>query len=94
MTIITIRVSNLGKCYPIYDTPRDRLKQFVVPKLCRAIPALKKLFHAHNSQLPTGQGVPTRHSPGAPHLLQKILGTPRRFIDNIETIAGKKRTAV
>src|SRR5574340_1168659 len=30
---ITIRVQNLSKCYQIYDTPRDRLKQFVVPRL-------------------------------------------------------------
>ena len=26
-----IRVSNLSKCYHIYDNPRDRLKQFVLP---------------------------------------------------------------
>src|SRR3954470_21213344 len=32
---VAIRVSNLGKCYHIYDTPRDRLKQFVVPRLRR-----------------------------------------------------------
>ena len=30
---IAIRVSNLSKCYQIYDTPRDRLKQFVMPRL-------------------------------------------------------------
>jgi lipopolysaccharide transport system ATP-binding protein len=28
-----IRVENLGKCYQIYASPRDRLKQFVVPNL-------------------------------------------------------------
>ena len=44
MTDFAIRVQNLSKCYQIYDGPRDRLKQFVVPKLCRAIPALSKLF--------------------------------------------------
>ena len=32
---VAIRVSNLGKCYEIYDTPRDRLKQFIVPNLQR-----------------------------------------------------------
>lgn len=32
---IAISVSNLSKCYQIYDTPRDRLKQFVVPRLQR-----------------------------------------------------------
>lgn len=35
MTDIAIRVTNLSKCYYIYDTPRDRLKQFVVPRLRR-----------------------------------------------------------
>ncbi len=32
---IAIRVSNLSKRYEIYDTPRDRLKQFVAPRLQR-----------------------------------------------------------
>lgn len=30
MTDIAIRVQNLSKRYEIYDTPRDRLKQFVM----------------------------------------------------------------
>lgn len=54
MTDIAIRVQNLSKCYQIYDTPRDRLKQFVIPKLCRAIPVLRKF-----SPLPTSQSDPT-----------------------------------
>jgi lipopolysaccharide transport system ATP-binding protein len=29
MTDIAIRVSNLSKCYHLYNTPRDRLKQFL-----------------------------------------------------------------
>lgn len=41
---IAIRVKNLGKCYHIYDTPRDRLKQFVVPTLCRIFPPLRRFF--------------------------------------------------
>jgi lipopolysaccharide transport system ATP-binding protein len=53
MTDITIRVQNLSKCYQIYDTPRDRLKQFVVPKLCRAIPPLRRFFPTPHSPLPT-----------------------------------------
>src|SRR4030042_7083940 len=32
---IAIRVSNLGKCYQIYDAPRDRLRQFVAPRMQR-----------------------------------------------------------
>lgn len=34
---IAIRVSNLGKCYEIYNAPRDRLKQFVLPRLRRML---------------------------------------------------------
>ena len=49
-----IRVQNLSKCYHIYDNPRDRLKQFVIPKLCRLIPALNKFF-------PTLQDTPAFH---------------------------------
>ena len=30
---IAIRVSNLSKCYEIYDTPRDQLKQFFLPTI-------------------------------------------------------------
>lgn len=33
---IAIKVENLSKCYHIYDTPRDRLMQFVVPMLYKA----------------------------------------------------------
>ena len=61
MTDIAIRVQNLSKCYQIYDNPRDRLKQFVVPKLCRANPPLLKLFTTNHSLLSTG--VSTPHSP-------------------------------
>jgi hypothetical protein len=35
MENIAIHVSNLSKCYHIYDAPRDRLKQFVAPRLQR-----------------------------------------------------------
>jgi lipopolysaccharide transport system ATP-binding protein len=53
MTDIAIRVQNLSKCYHLYDTPRDRLKQFVVPKLCRAFPPLRKVSSIPHSLVPT-----------------------------------------
>ena len=34
-SISAIRVSGLSKCYQIYGSPRDRLKQFIVPRLQR-----------------------------------------------------------
>ena len=30
-----IRISGLGKCYEIYGAPRDRLKQFLLPRFFR-----------------------------------------------------------
>lgn len=44
MSDIAIRVQNLSKCYEIYASPRDRLKQFVVPALCRILPPLRRFF--------------------------------------------------
>ena len=57
MTDIAIRVSNLSKCYQVYDNPRDRLKQFVIPILCRAFQPLLKALAARHSLLTTS------HSP-------------------------------
>jgi lipopolysaccharide transport system ATP-binding protein len=52
-TDIAIRVTNLSKCYQIYDAPHDRLKQFVVPKLCRAFPPPVYVTSLHY-RIPTG----------------------------------------
>lgn len=32
-----IRLQNVSKCYQIYETPRDPLKQFVAPRLQRLL---------------------------------------------------------
>ena len=53
MTDIAIRVSNLSKCYHIYDKPNDRLKQFIIPKLCRVFPLLNRFFTTSHSPPPT-----------------------------------------
>lgn len=50
---IAIRVTNLSKCYQIYDNPRDRLKQFVVPRFKRAIAPLTQLFTCSPSSVTT-----------------------------------------
>ena len=49
---IAIKVENLSKCYQIYDTPRDRLKQFLVPPLCRLIPGLRRYFPTPDAPVP------------------------------------------
>ena len=52
MNDIVIRVQDISKCYRIYNTPGDRLKQFVIPKLIQA-PILKKFFAPFHSSLLT-----------------------------------------
>src|SRR5690242_11306328 len=41
---VVISVENLSKCYQIYDMPRDRLKQFVVPRLQRLLGQAPKQY--------------------------------------------------
>lgn len=43
---IAIRVQTRSECYHLYDAPRDRLKQFVIPKLHRAVSPLKRVLGA------------------------------------------------
>jgi len=41
---IAIKVKNLSKCYHIYDQPRDRLKQMILPRLQRAVGIQSKQY--------------------------------------------------
>lgn len=81
---IAIKVENLGKCYQIYDQPRDRLKQFVLPRLQRLVAqsprrycpefwALKNL----SVGIKKGEavGIVGRNGSGKSTLLQLICGT-------------------
>jgi lipopolysaccharide transport system ATP-binding protein len=49
---IAIRVSNLSKCYHIYNAPHDRLKQFVIPKLSQTLSVLKRFSSSAHSPSP------------------------------------------
>ncbi|OGP66792.1 MAG: hypothetical protein A2031_01740 [Deltaproteobacteria bacterium RBG_19FT_COMBO_43_11] len=81
---IAIRVSNLGKCYQIYNAPRDRLKQFVVPRLQRLFgQPLKQYFREFwalkdvSFEIKKGEtiGIIGRNGAGKSTLLQMICGT-------------------
>ena len=50
MTDTVIWVQNISKCYQIYETPHDRLKQLIIPKLCR-VPVLRNFYPSTYSQL-------------------------------------------
>lgn len=89
-----IRVSNLGKCYQIYDRPSDRLKQFILPRLRRlfGLPNKQyfKEFWALNDvsfELKKGEtfGIIGRNGSGKSTLLQMICGTLTPTTGSIET---------
>jgi len=80
----SIKVEGLGKRYEIYDTPRDRLKQFVLPplqRLARVTPS--RYFREYwalrdiSFEIPRGEsfGVIGRNGSGKSTLLQLITGT-------------------
>ena len=81
---IAIRVENLSKCYEIYANPRDRLKQFVMPRLQRlAGQATKQYFREFwalkdvSFEIKKGEtvGIIGRNGSGKSTLLQMIAGT-------------------
>ena len=81
---IAIRVQNLSKCYQIYDTPRDRLKQFVLPHLRRVMGKSPKQYFGEfwalkdiSFEIKKGEtvGIIGRNGSGKSTLLQMICGT-------------------
>lgn len=91
---IAIRVSNLSKCYQIYDTPRDRLKQFVLPRLQRATGQQPRQYYREfwalkdvSFEVKKGEtvGIIGRNGSGKSTLLQMICGTLSPTSGNITT---------
>jgi len=85
---VAIKVENLSKCYQIYDTPRDRLKQFILPRIRRALSPLSRsaprnYYHEFwalqevSFEVRRGQtvGIIGRNGSGKSTLLQMICGT-------------------
>nr|WP_154927641.1 ABC transporter ATP-binding protein [Pantoea agglomerans] len=79
-----IVVDNVSKCYQIYDNPRDRLKQFVFPKVDSLIGRESKRFYNEfwalkdiNFEIKKGEsaGIIGRNGSGKSTLLQIITGT-------------------
>lgn len=94
MSDIAIQVSNLSKCYQIYDSPRDRLKQFVVPRLQRVVGKAPKQYFREfwalkdvSFEVKKGEtvGIIGRNGSGKSTLLQMICGTLSPTSGSIQT---------
>ena len=81
---IAIKVENLSKCYQIYDQPRDRLKQFLLPRLQRVVGLTPKQYYREfwalkdtSFDVKKGEtvGIIGRNGSGKSTLLQMICGT-------------------
>ena len=91
---IAIKVKNLSKCYHIYDNPRDRLKQFIAPRLQRlAWQPPQQYFREFwalkdvSFEIKKGEtvGIIGRNGSGKSTLLQMICGTLTPTQGSIET---------
>jgi lipopolysaccharide transport system ATP-binding protein len=91
---IAIRVTNLSKRYEIYDTPRDRLKQFFAPRLQRLVGQTPKQYFREfwalkdvTFEVKKGEtvGIIGRNGSGKSTLLQIICGTLNPNNGSIQT---------
>ena len=81
---IALRISCVGKCYQIYDTPFNRLKQFLAPRLQRTFRKPCKQYYREfwalndiSLDIRRGEtvGIVGRNGSGKSTLLQIICGT-------------------
>ena len=91
---IAIRVTNLSKRYEIYGNPRDRLKQFVLPRLQRQAKQPPKQYFREfwalkdvSFEVKKGEtvGIIGRNGSGKSTLLQMICGTLHPTSGSIQT---------
>jgi lipopolysaccharide transport system ATP-binding protein len=81
---VAIKVEGLRKCFQIYDQPRDRLKQFVLPRMQQLISSRPKQYYrefwalkdvSFEVKKSESVGIIGRNGSGKSTLLQIITGT-------------------
>ncbi|BDX22500.1 ABC transporter ATP-binding protein [Polynucleobacter sp. TUM22923] len=91
---IAIKVSNLSKCYQIYEQPHDRLKQSIYPRLQRLAGKQPKQYFREfwalkdvSFEIKKGEtvGIIGRNGSGKSTLLQMICGTLNPTSGSIQT---------
>ncbi len=79
-----IRIDAVSKCYPVYDRPFDRLRQFVAPRAARVLRRPSKMHYREywalreiSCEIRRGEqiGIVGRNGAGKSTLLQIICGT-------------------
>jgi len=89
-----IEVHDLSKCYQIYDTPRDRLKQFLLPSLRRSVGLKEERYFREfwalrnvNFSIKKGEtvGIVGKNGSGKSTLLQIVCGTLAATTGRVET---------
>ncbi|WP_426168274.1 ABC transporter ATP-binding protein [Pseudoduganella sp. R-34] len=89
-----IKIENLSKCYPIYGHPRDRLKQFILPRLQRMASQppqqyFREFWALKDVSFEVGKGetvgIVGRNGSGKSTLLQMICGTLNHTTGSIST---------
>lgn len=90
---VSIRITNISKCYQIYEKPINRLKQFLLPRLQKLLNINTQQFYKDfwalqdiSFEIRRGEtiGVIGRNGSGKSTLLQIICGTLTPTIGNIQ----------
>jgi len=91
---LSIKVEQLSKCYQVYERPRDRLKQFILPRLRRTVMASPQVYYRDfwalrdvSFSVKKGEtvGIVGRNGSGKSTLLQMICGTLSPTAGSVET---------